>query len=927
MIPRATLRLQFHAGFTLDDAVPLVDYFDRLGVSHLYASPLFTAQHGSEHGYNVASYDAVNPELGGEAALRRLVAALRAKGMGLILDIVPNHMGVGGDETRWWLDLLEWGRTSPYSEFFDVDWESTDPLLTGKVLAPFLGDPYGVCLERGDLRLDFAADSGRFAVVYYEHRFPLSPRSYAAVLQQGREPGLQALAEEAAVRRRSPAGQRRAAEALQRKLAEFAGSSGGAAAVMAAVEAFSPATPEGRERLHRLLETQHYRLAWWRTAPDEINWRRFFDVSSLAGLRIERPEVFEATHALVFRLYAEGLIDGVRVDHVDGLAAPRAYCRKLRRRLDGLLAERPADAPPGPAYFVVEKILEQDEPLRADWLVDGTTGYDFMAQAGALLHDPEGAAPLARLWRAVSGRRGDFPAEAEAARRQVLRSSFRAELRACVTAIHLIARRSPETRDWTFPAIERALTELLVHFPVYRTYAGAEGRSAEDQRVFVRALEGARQALRPWEQPLLDHLSAWLGGEPPRRYPTGGGRRARLRAIARFQQLTSPLTAKSLEDTAFYRYGRLLSRNEVGSDPAVFAMDPAAFHAAMAGRLKGFPRAMLASATHDHKRGEDVRARLAVLSELPGDWAEAVRRWRETNGPLRRDLDPGTAPSAGDEYMLYQMLVGAWPLDLAADDRAGLTAFAERLAGWQTKALREAKLETGWTDQNDAYEQGCRDFLEGCLDPTRSAAFLQDLKALVDRVAAAGAVNGLTQTLLKLTVPGVPDTYQGCEFWDFSLVDPDNRRPVDFEARIAALADGGSPAELLAGWRDGRVKQALIARGLDLRRRHPDLFGHGRYTPVQVAGPMADHLLGFRRSLRRATVLVVVPRLVARWCEDLPLPADLWHGTSLALPGGRGEGTWRCLLSDRTARATRGELPLSGALSAFPLALLVREGR
>jgi (1->4)-alpha-D-glucan 1-alpha-D-glucosylmutase len=880
-VPRATARLQVHHDFTLDDAAGIVPYLAALGISHVYTSPILTARPGSTHGYDIVDHGAINPELGGEPALRRLVSVLRRHVMGLIIDIVPNHMGVGGADNAWWLDVLEWGRGSLYADFFDIDWAPPDPTLHNRITVPFLGSPYGVCLESGELRLRFEAATGRLAAVYHEHVFPIDPRHYRFVFGAGAASMPVVSAGRAALRQ--------AARAMCERLKALAESSAGAATVAAALQEFDPSTTDGRERLHRLLERQHYRLVWWRAAADEINWRRFFDVTSLAGLRAELPSVFEATHALVIRLYRDGLIDGVRIDHIDGLADPRGYCRKLRRRLDAASDERPATAPKGPPYIVVEKILAPHERLPADWLTDGTTGYDFMDQVGALLHDPAGEAPLSQLWTELTGNTAPYQAEEQTARRLVLRDALSSELNATAAALHRIARRDLATRDYSLTAIRRALTEILVHFPVYRLYAGLAKRPKSDDRVLAWAMAGAKRGMRAVDHALLDQIGIWLGGESLRNLPPGPRRGERLRAIVRFEQLSSPVAAKSMEDTAFYRYGRLLSRNEVGSDPSQFAASTAAFHAAAAARRRSFPHALLATATHDHKRGEDVRARLAVLSEIPEEWRQQLRRWMRLNAPLRREVDGAFAPDAADEVMLYQMLVGAWPPGLAADDQAGVREFAERIASWQQKALREAKRYTAWVAPNEAYESACRDFIFQILDPMRVSRLAGEIAGFALRLAQAGMVNSLGQTLLRLTIPGVPDLYQGTERWDFSLVDPDNRRPVDYALRRTALETAPADRMPCGDWGSGQVKQAVIARALALRRRLPALFAAGSYVPLTAAGPAADHVVAFAREQHKSRAIVAVTRLPAGVMGGdpgrVPLAAD-WRATTITVPGG-----------------------------------------
>ena len=916
--PRATARLQFFSGFTMDDAVPIVPYLAGLGISHLYASPLLKARPGSTHCYDIVDHNQINPELGGEPALRRLVAALRAHGMGLLLDIVPNHMGVGGADNDWWLDVLEWGRTSRHAETFDIDWDPPDASLHGKLLAPFLGSSYGETLANCELVLKCDAATGGLFIEYHEHVFPVSPRGAAIVLHN--EPGLKEAS--AAFGKAARLGGRNAgyaalaeAKAMLRTAAQ---TPEGGAALAAALGRFGAETPEGQRRLHELLERQHYRLVWWRAATDEINWRRFFDINTLAGVRAEVPRVFDATHRYILELYAEGLIDGVRIDHIDGLADPRGYARKLRRAMAVAGEKRPAEVPAGAPYIVVEKILAPRERLVGDWQTDGTTGYDFMDQVAGVLHDPEGEAALTALWTNVTGRSGDFEVEEEEARRQILRDNLASELFATSAALHRIGRRDLFTRDYTLTGIRRALTEILVHFPVYRIYAGRAGISETDTQVMERALAGAHRSFRYADRKLLDVVRRWVADEAPRGLPAGPRRAERLRAMVRFQQLSAPVAAKSVEDTSFYRFGRLLSRNEVGSNPGVFAMPPAAFHAACAERGKRLPGALLATATHDHKRGEDTRARLAVLSEIPGEWETAVTRWMRLNAIIRRETAVGPSPSAADEMMLYQTLVSAWPLGLEAGDTEGVRAFIERVAAWQMKAMREAKLVSEWAAPNDPYESASREFLEGTLEAGRPV--LGEIVAFARRLGPAGAVNGLAQTLLRLTAPGVPDLYQGTEFWDQSLVDPDNRRPVDFAARQAARLDDPAPADLLADWQDGRVKQAVIARALGYRARHPALFAAGGYVKLEAAGPAAAHVLAFARRHKGRMCVSAVTRLAAGLVEEMPLvPAAAWAETTLTLPG----GNWTDMLNGGglagetvDAAALFGKLPV--ALLASP---------
>jgi (1->4)-alpha-D-glucan 1-alpha-D-glucosylmutase len=914
---RATQRLQFHKDFTLDDAVPLVPYFAQLGISHLYASPLLAARAGSMHGYDVVDPTTVNPELGGEPALRRLIAALREHDMGLILDIVSNHMAVGGADNPWWLDLLEWGRLSRYSEFFDIQWHSPDPLLKGQLLMPFLGSDYGEALQTGTLALHFDAAHGAFYVEHYEHRFPICPRDYAMIL------GTDALLKPLSDRFSALAYQDDAyAEAawLKQALAERASEGDVLHAIEHRLSEFDGRQPEGFDRLHSLLEQQAYRLASWRTAADDINWRRFFDVNELGGLRVERSAVFEATHGKIFQLISEGLVDGLRIDHIDGLADPRGYCRKLRRRVDSLSPERHLP-------IFVEKILGEGETLREDWQVDGTTGYEFMNQLSLLQHDPEGFGPLADLWTRHSERPSAFIEEAWLARRQILNGSLAGDFESVAQALLQVARDDVMTRDLTLGAIRRALQALIVHFPVYRTYISARGRSERDDVFFLQALAGARSTLSEGDWPVLDHLEKWLGGQPWRNRPVGRERKMLKHACVRFQQLTSPAAAKAVEDTAFYRSAVLLSRNDVGFSTEQFSAPVDAFHAVNQQRLQTFPDNLLATATHDHKRGEDSRARLAVLSECAPWYAEQVEHWRTLAAKLRDDAQ---SPSAGDELILYQVLLGSWPLDLELD----VEDYQQRLWQWQQKALREAKLQSSWSAPNEAYEQAVEAFLSRLLLSEEGHTLRAALAAAAHAIAPAGAVNSLAQSLLRLTVPGVPDLYQGDEFWDFSLVDPDNRRPVDFSARQHALNTPPDTGELLFNWRDGRIKQALIAQVLALRKADPEIFQYGSYTPLEVTGKHADHVVAFAREHQGKRLLVVVPRWPHRLLENAPekpvqphFNAQVWGDTRVKLPFAATTQNWKGLFHTGAVTPDK-ELLISAALGDIPVNVFINpDGR
>jgi (1->4)-alpha-D-glucan 1-alpha-D-glucosylmutase len=814
-IPTATYRLQLHKGFTFAEAEACVPYLARLGISHLYLSPILTARAGSTHGYDGIDPTTINPELGGEAGFRRLAATAKAAGLGLILDIVPNHLAVWQADNRLWRDVLENGPASAHARTFDIDFESPEPGLAGKVLAPILGKPYGLALADGDVALIWDEALGKLAFAYGPHRLPLRPQDYAEVA----------------------AGQPPAHADLQ--------------------------DWNDPDRLHSLLERQNFRLAHWTAARDAINWRRFFDINELAGLRVEDTDVFALVHGRIFQLYAEGLIDGVRVDHVDGLSEPAAYTRALRRQLTALTPQRPPDAPADGPWIVVEKILGADEAMPSDWEVDGTTGYDFMDQVSALQHDPAGEADLDDLWRAQGGTESFEAAETQA-RTEILQDAFAAQLAQAARAFADLARLDPATRDLNAEAFRRALQALIERLRVYRSYA--TGRADADAGAPMRDALARTQRERPTEAAALVFIAQTLAGDGP------GSEAARVEATRRLNQLTAPVAAKAVEDTAFYRYGRLLSRNDVGFQADRFSLDRAAFLATGAARAADWPQAMLTTATHDHKRGEDVRARLAVISELVPLWRAQVEAWNADLARRRPDR-----LRLQDDYHLYQTLVGAWPIGLRSDDGPGLADFHRRLAGWREKSLREAKLSTSWAAPDDAYEADSQAWLATLLDPEQSGSFLASAKTLVDRIAGPGAINGVTQAALRCAWPGVPDLYQGAELWDLSLVDPDNRRPVDFPHR-ERLLDAG-----VDDWLSGGIKLAAITTLLRRRHEDPELFQQGALAPVPVRGRRQAHIVAFTRSLddRQAAIGIMlhVADAVTR-LGDLPTAA-WWADTEV----------------------------------------------
>lgn len=947
--PRATYRLQFHSGFTFDDARRLVPYLAALGIGTLYASPILKARAGSTHGYDITDHGTLNPELGGDEAFDRLCATLKDHGLGLLLDMVPNHMGIGQADNAWWLDVLEWGRTSPHAGTFDIDWEPAKRELRHKVLVPTLGAHYGEVLEAGELQLRFAPADGSFSVWYWEHRFPLCPPSYAPLLTAALNgagdtlsadegDALQALTAAFRSLRRVPrtararAARRTRGADLKARLAGLATASPAVAAALAATAERLNGTPGERRSfrpLHRILEAQNYRLAFWRVATDEINYRRFFQINDLAGIRIEVPQVFDAVHRKVLDLVARGCVTGLRIDHIDGLFAPRRYLHRLTDRCRPPLAGDGGGPEMFPLY--VEKILGDHEDLREGWPVCGTTGYDFTNDVTQVLVDPAGERALRRAYNRVLGSTAPpFAAVAYDAKRQVMAQELSSELQVLANELNRVTEADWRTRDFTLAELRTALREVVAHFPVYRTYVNTQGATAADERDIDWAVAQARKTRAVVDASIYDFLRSVLtttwARQPDRRRLLPEV----IRIARKFQQYTGPVMAKGVEDTAFYRYNLLVSLNEVGGHPDRFGHGVAAFHRRVAARAQRFPHALLSTATHDTKRGEDTRARITAISEAAAEWSRRVRRWRVLNRRARREIDGRPAPSPNDEYLFYQTLLGVWP---EHGDEAGLGELGERLGAYMVKAAREAKVHTSWTDLDAAYEAALCTFVTRVLDTRRANPFLADFGAFAADLLPSGVCNGLSQTVLKLTCPGVPDIYQGADLWDTSLVDPDNRRPVDFARRARLLDDltrrPPSPAlaeELLHAWPDGRLKVWVIHTLLRLRAAWPGLFTTAAYLPLDTEGTRADNVIAFARRGGPEWLIVAVPRMTARLRQDdqvWPLGEAAWARTRITLPDTAPDTPWRNVLTgEDTAPAAPGVLPLSSLLRTLPLAVL-----
>ncbi|MBI5129229.1 MAG: malto-oligosyltrehalose synthase [Rhodopseudomonas palustris] len=853
-IPTATYRLQLTADFGFDDAAAIVPYLKALGISHLYASPFTKARKGSTHGYDIVDHTELNPELGGEDAFARLSAALKTHDIGLILDFVPNHVGVHFADNPWWLDVLEWGPASPHAASFDIDWDILPFRNRGGVLLPIIGSSYGQALENGEIELRYESGDGSFSAWYFEHRLPIAPQRYSEILRTivreadaAEQPAGKAILELAARYRGLSHPDRKEAPGFKAALRAIPGGADVIAKGLAAYRA-GEGRPTQIQALHNLLERQHYKLGHWQLAASEINYRRFFDVNTLAGLRVEDAGTFEAIHSLVKRLIANGQLHGLRLDHIDGLRDPAQYFQRLRR----LIRDAKGPAAP-PLYMVIEKILGEGEALPRFAGVHGTTGYEWLNVITHALLDGAGLAPLDEVWRQISSTSPDFPPVLMRAKRRVLETLLLSEFTVLTRLLARIAGGHYSTRDFSADNLRQVFELYVLHFPVYRTYIAASGPTDLDRKLIAETIEKARADWFGADDGIFDFLQDALTMDllKPGR---AAHSKPRVRRFAlKVQQFTGPTMAKSLEDTAFYRYHRLLALNEVGGEASAHALEPDAFHRMMTSRARDWPHGMTATMTHDAKRGEDARTRLLALAEMPGEWASVVAKWKLMNAP-HLVTDAGLrAPSATFEYMLYQGLLGAWPLEPDAD-------FTDRMQGYALKAAREGKQETNWINPNLAYEEGLRTFLDRILDPAQAGGFLASLQTLVDRVSVIGALNSLSQVTLKATMPGVPDFYQGTEFWDFSLVDPDNRRPVDFAAREAALAAIAEPdwSALLQSWRDGRLKLAWTRQLLKLRNEFRDVFADGDYRPLAVSGPHRDHVVAFARTKGADAVIVAV---------------------------------------------------------------------
>ncbi len=991
-IPRATYRVQFQPAFKVREAEKLVPYLQDLGISDCYASPLFQPCFEESHGYDICDFQQLNPAAGTEEDFQSLSAALHEAEMGLILDVVPNHMGISGHRNAWWLDVLENGPSSKYSCYFDIDWHPAKPELENKVLLPILEDPYGKVLESGKLRLSL--EEGAFFIQYYENRLPVDPQTYSRVLNYslknlneflGKEnPYLQELQSILTALSylpgRTEAGlekleeRYREKEIIKKRIAALNRDCPEVRRILEeTIQIFNgrPGDPHSFDLLDTLLKEQAYRPAFWRVAADEINYRRFFDINSLAAIRTELTDVFWKGHRLIFQWLLEGKAQGLRVDHPDGLWNPYRYFRRLQAEWIRQQIEKQAVSDPGrasspslekideglskiisgpesdsrrefvpwPLYVVAEKILSAGEALPGDWAVYGTTGYEFLNEVNGLFVDPRNSLVFEKIYSHFIGQQIRFDHLVNASKKMIMLVSLASEIHALSYQLERISEKNRQYQDFTLNSLTFAIREIIACLAVYRTYITEDGRvTPRDQSYIEAATEEAKRQNPRTASILFDFVRDTLLQKNTQDFPPED--RAKLIAFTlKFQQITGPVMAKGLEDTAFYVYNRLISLNEVGGHPGRFGTSSLEFHGQNKDRLHLWPYSFLTTSTHDTKRGEDVRARINVLSEIPGEWRAALSRWSRINSYKKVLVDGDPAPSRNDEYLLYQTLVGAWPGEETS--KADFEQFRKRIADYMHKATLEAKVHTSWVNPNKEYDGAVRQFVFQILDPSRRNHFPRNFTIFQRRVAFFGRLNSLAQTLLKLTCPGVPDLYQGTELWDLNLVDPDNRRPVDYGRRQALLNDLRRKSaqgkehllslakELLATPSDGRIKLYIIYRLLEFRRHNPDLLGRGEYHPLEGVGEKKDHLVAFARLWMGKKLMVLTPRLVVGLtggAEQPPLGEECWKDTRISVPISWKDQIFRNLFTGEEVPIEEEKgicgLALKSGLKNFPVAAL-----
>ena len=940
-IPTCTYRLQFNRWFTFSQAREIVPYLDALGISDVYASPYFQASPDSLHGYDIADHNRLNPAIGSREDYDAWVAELHAHSMGQLLDFVPNHVGVAEPLNEWWMDVLENGPSSRFAPYFDIDWQPLKSDLRDKVLLPILSDQYGRVLERGELQVRF--EEGTFYLLYGERRLPIAPGTYRYVLKialrnlsEHKEEDFYAelqsiLTALEYLPKRTETDPKRIAERirekqiikrrLERRCTEAPQVQQAIEKALAQING-EPGDPRSFDALDELLNAQSYRLAFWRVAAEEINYRRFFDVNELAAIRVELPEVFDAIHRLVLDFVKSGAATGLRIDHPDGLYLPREYFEKLQQRCAKALGSAlPKDG--RAIYMVAEKILTGAETLRKDWQVHGTTGYDFANQAAQLLVDSSAETEITKTFHRFVGHSVPFGHLLYAKKLQVMKLSLANDVDVLGNMLDRLSEQNRWYRDFTLEALSRTVRETIACFPVYRTYlAPGQPVTEEDRQIVERAFAAAKRRNPAMDESIFNFLRDVLLF----RFPPNLDAKARAEHthfVLKFQQATGPIMAKGLEDTVFYIYNRLAALNEVGGEPQQFGLSVEAFHERNIDRQRNWPATLLATSTHDTKRSEDVRARIAAISEIPELWRRSLQRWRAANRRWKRTINDVDAPDANEEYLLYQTLLGTWPMRSDGEPKTKATPeYIQRIQAYMAKALHEAKLNTSWIQPNEEWDAAMRDFVAKILDPSPRNKFLPVFVPVANEIARLGAVNSLNQTLLKLTSPGVPDIYQGNEIWDYSLVDPDNRRPVDYKRRRETLESlaGANAKNLVRSWADGRVKMFLTQRVLQFRREYTALFRDGEYLPLRPSGTFAECSVGFARTLGDQWIAVITPRLSSR--VGFPPIGDSWKDTTIEFPEALPLEHAHDLFTCRPVPVQNRLVKLGDALSILPFTVI-----
>ena len=943
-VPIATYRLQFNTNFRFRDAIGILDYLRELGISHIYASPVFTSRHGSGHGYDVTDPTKIDPDLGGDEGFAEFQTAVEERGMRLLLDIVPNHMAASS-ENPWWMDVLEYGPDSSFASYFDINWRTPSRILENKLLLPFLAKPFGEVLDAGEFEIQY--DDGRFFLRYQEQTFPIAPGSYAEILRfrerdlhktvqpdtpaeqewQGIGAAAEAIASDKGSSAQAASARRTKAEHLRERLRQLVSTSPEIADFLKQTLETVHGTrgdPQSFGGLERILSSQNYRLAFWQTASDSINYRRFFSITDLVGVRVEDPAVFDATHEAIIRVGARPSVAGFRIDHIDGLRDPRGYLNRLRER-------QSRNAPSTDAlYIVVEKILGRGELLPADWPIEGTTGYDYLNYANRLLIDGEQAGRVIEFYSQWTGSQADFDDLLYQKKRLVMRTLLGVEMRTLGRELTELASDDRYARELRAAELTEALVETTACLPIYRTYVQGLEETEATQAILGGAIRSACERRPALPAECFDFVSdvLLLKSLPQVR---ADQRERRLAFVGRWQQFTGSIMAKGFEDTALYVYFPLSSLNDVGGDPRAFNASVPAFHEYILERQNKWPYSMNATTTHDTKRSEDARARIAVLSEIPDEWEKAVQEWSSLNEKYRTQLDAVSVPDHNEEYLFYQTLIGTLPL--RTDGRANLV---KRVQDYLLKAVREAKVHTRWSEPNVLHERALCEFIAAVLDCQNNGEFCARFEQFQNRTALYGMINGLGQVLLKIACPGVPDVYQGAELWDFHLVDPDNRDPVDFAKRTAMLNDLRSASnadcacraqELLEKWRDSRVKMHVLARALAIRLERPELFLDGDYRPLEASGKHQQRIIAFARTRGRDWAIAIVPRCIASVGAPVSGPdaREFWRDTCLALPEDAPK-EWVNVIAGRNSPAISSSgqhILLADAFANFPLALLV----